>query len=65
MTHLLTIGFPCQSYSVMGNELYDDGEQCLVKVGVNLILSSGAVMVLAECVPALRTAKVVLFGVLL
>ena len=57
VTHLLTIGFPCQSYSVMGNELYDDGEQCLVKVGVNLILSSGAVMVLAECVPALRTAK--------
>ena len=56
-THLLTIGFPCQSYSVMGNELYDDGKQCLVNVGVNLILSSGAVMVLAECVPALRTAK--------
>ena len=57
VTHLLTIDFPCQSYSVIGSEQYDEGKQCLVKWGVRLIMSSGAVIVLAECVPALRTAK--------
>ena len=56
-THLLTFGFPCQDYSSMGKSRYDDGPKCLVKIGVALILGSGAVMFLAECTPALRTAK--------
>ena len=41
----------------MGKQQYDDGKRCLVRIGVALILGSGAVMVLAECTPALRTAK--------
>ena len=56
-THLLTFGFPCQDYSTMGKGRYDDGPKCLVRIGVSLILGSGAVMFLAECTPALRTAK--------
>ena len=46
--HLLTIGFPCQTYSSMGKQQHGGGGGCLVGVGVALVLESGAVMVLAS-----------------